>query len=255
MWLWACLAEIISCRHTQPCSVILEGSLDPYLSPSLILICQRRLRWRWREGEKKEEEEGWKVIAPLLLHYGVIPLLTEDKIFSKSPEANSPLYLQRQRKRQKGHLAQSHNQWWRQTDSVTLAVLSAWYKKKKIYISIYVRCKLLTRYSQSDGWMQGWALSLPHAAWHDGWLMWPWLAGAISGSVHRGTEDTFNLLTQHTVQLNWCHLTRTQKETVTINNSQSQEVMNIRKEYGQLIWLWIHFFWHTCHLDIGNICI
>lgn len=34
------------------------------------------------------------VIAPLLLHYGVIPLLKRKiKIFSKLPEANSPLYL------------------------------------------------------------------------------------------------------------------------------------------------------------------
>lgn len=34
------------------------------------------------------------VIAPLLLHYGVIPLLKRKiKISSKLPEANSPLYL------------------------------------------------------------------------------------------------------------------------------------------------------------------
>lgn len=53
------------------------------LSPLLILICQWRLRRRQREGQR---EEGWGVIAPLLLHYGVIPLL-------KRKIRSSPNYL------------------------------------------------------------------------------------------------------------------------------------------------------------------
>lgn len=43
-----------------------------HLSLPLILICQWRLSWRRREGQR---EEDWGVFAPLLLHYGVIPLL------------------------------------------------------------------------------------------------------------------------------------------------------------------------------------
>lgn len=43
-----------------------------HLSPPLILICQWRLSWRRRQGQR---EEDWGVFAPLLLHYGVIPLL------------------------------------------------------------------------------------------------------------------------------------------------------------------------------------
>lgn len=43
-----------------------------HLSLPLILICQWRLSWRRRGGQR---EEDWGVFAPLLLHYGVIPLL------------------------------------------------------------------------------------------------------------------------------------------------------------------------------------
>lgn len=142
------------------------------LSLPFILICQWRLSWRRREGQR---EEDWGVFAPLLLHYGVIPLL-------KRKIRSSPNYLK---------------------PILHFTCLTGWRwgeverSPDRENLNKSIHAEILWPFNQffkevysvlhSEWWTQeAWALSLSHTSWQPCWWTSPWLTGLIhiSTSCH-----------------------------------------------------------------------
>lgn len=143
-----------------------------HLSPPLILICQWRLSWRRREGQR---EEDWGVFAPLLLHYGVIPLIKR-KIRSSLNYLKPILHFTCMTGWGWGEVGRSQD---RENLNKSIHAETLWpfnqYKKRS-----------LQHYTHIDGWRIAQALSLPRSSWQPCWWMNPWLTGVIhiSTSCH-----------------------------------------------------------------------
>lgn len=111
--------------------------------------------------------------APLWCHSTV---KKKDRIFSKLPEANSPLYLaDRLRVGWGGEVPR-----WRKPEQI--------HSRRNFMTvpSVLLKKKFTAFYTESDGWRRARTLSLSHSAWQPCWWMSPWLTGVIhiSASCH-----------------------------------------------------------------------